>query len=321
MTAGEALAFVTNLAAAGVLRGAPILLATLGEIVTERAGVLNLGLEGLMLLGAMAGFGVAHASGSAALGLVAGGLAAAALSLVHALVTVTLRADQVVSGLALSFLGAGVASVLGAPLVEVRQAVTTLPSLDVPLLSSLPFVGPVLFAQSVVVYLALALVPTLWAFLRFTRPGLNVVAVGEHPAAADSLGVRVGLTRTLAVLVGGLLAGLGGASLSLAVTPGWVDGMTAGQGWIAVALVIFARWDPWRAALGAWLFGTIRRLPLDLQGLADVPLFQDPSVGFFLNMLPYLFTIGVLVAGSREAVRRRLGAPAALGKPFERGRR
>ncbi len=321
MTAGEALAFVTNLAAAGVLRGAPILLATLGEIVTERAGVLNLGLEGLMLLGAMAGFGVAHASGSAALGLVAGGLAAAALSLVHALVTVTLRADQVVSGLALSFLGAGVASVLGAPLVEVRQAVTTLPTLDVPLLSSLPFVGPVLFAQSVVVYLALALVPTLWAFLRFTRPGLNVVAVGEHPAAADSLGVRVGLTRTLAVLVGGLLAGLGGASLSLAVTPGWVDGMTAGQGWIAVALVIFARWDPWRAALGAWLFGTIRRLPLDLQGLADVPLFQDPSVGFFLNMLPYLFTIGVLVAGSREAVRRRLGAPAALGKPFERGRR
>jgi simple sugar transport system permease protein len=321
MTAGEALAFVTNLAAAGVLRGAPILLATLGEIVTERAGVLNLGLEGLMLLGAMAGFGVAHASGSAALGLVAGGLAAAALSLVHALVTVTLRADQVVSGLALSFLGAGVASVLGAPLVEVRQAVTTLPSLDVPLLSSLPFVGPVLFAQSVVVYLALALVPALWAFLRFTRPGLNVVAVGEHPAAADSLGVRVGLTRTLAVLVGGLLAGLAGASLSLAVTPGWVDGMTAGQGWIAVALVIFARWDPWRAALGAWLFGTIRRLPLDLQGLADVPLFQDPSVGFFLNMLPYLFTIGVLVAGSREAVRRRLGAPAALGKPFERGRR
>ena len=321
MTAGEALAFVTNLAAAGVLRGAPILLATLGEIVTERAGVLNLGLEGLMLLGAMAGFGVAHASGSAALGLVAGGLAAAALSLVHALVTVTLRADQVVSGLALSFLGAGVASVLGAPLVEVRQAVTTLPTLDVPLLSSLPFVGPVLFAQSVVVYLALALVPALWAFLRFTRPGLNVVAVGEHPAAADSLGVRVGLTRTLAVLVGGLLAGLGGASLSLAVTPGWVDGMTAGQGWIAVALVIFARWDPWRAALGAWLFGTIRRLPLDLQGLADVPLFQDPSVGFFLNMLPYLFTIGVLVAGSREAVRRRLGAPAALGKPFERGRR
>ena len=321
MTAGEALAFVTNLAAAGVLRGAPILLATLGEIVTERAGVLNLGLEGLMLLGAMAGFGVAHASGSAVLGLVAGGLAAAALSLVHALVTVTLRADQVVSGLALSFLGAGVASVLGAPLVEVRQAVTTLPSLDVPLLSSLPFVGPVLFAQSVVVYLALALVPALWAFLRFTRPGLNVVAVGEHPAAADSLGVRVGLTRTLAVLVGGLLAGLGGASLSLAVTPGWVDGMTAGQGWIAVALVIFARWDPWRAALGAWLFGTIRRLPLDLQGLADVPLFQDPSVGFFLNMLPYLFTIAVLVAGSREAVRRRLGAPAALGKPFERGRR
>jgi simple sugar transport system permease protein len=321
VTATDGLHFVVNLAAAGLLRGAPILLATLGEILAERAGVLNLGLEGLMLLGAVAGFGAAHATGSAALGLAAGALAAGALSLVHAWITVGLKADQVVSGLALSFLGAGVASVLGAPLVEVRQAVATVPALDLPGLSTLPVVGPLLFSQNLVVYLALALVPALWAFLRFTRPGLHLMAVGEHPAAADSQGLSVGRVRALAVLGGGVLAGLGGASLSLAVTPGWVDGMTAGQGWIAVALVIFARWSPGRAALGAWLFGAIRRLPLDVQGLSDVPLFQDPSMGFFLNMLPYLFTIAVLVAGSRRALQRHLGAPAALGVPFERGRR
>jgi simple sugar transport system permease protein len=321
MSSADGLAFVTNLAAAGALRGTPILLATLGEIVTERAGVLNLGLEGLLLVGAMTGFGVAHLTGSALLGVAAAMLAGAALAALHALVTVALRADQVVAGLALSFLGAGVASVLGAPLVEVRQAVVTLPSLRVPFLADLPLLGPVLFEQNVIVYVGFALVPLLAFFLHRTRWGLHLRAVGEQPAAADSLGVNVALHRTAAVLVGGLLAGLAGASLSLAVTPGWVDGMTGGQGWIAVALVIFARWDPWRAALGAWLFGAIRRLPLDLQGLEGATFFQDPSVGFFLDMLPYLFTLAVLVAGSREAVRRRLGAPAALGIPFERGRK
>jgi len=321
MTAAEAGLFLTNLLAAGVARGTPILLATLGEIVTERSGVLNLGLEGLMLVGAMSAFGVAHVTGSAALGVLAGTAAGGLLAALHALVTVALRADQVVSGLALAFLGGGLAAVLGAPLVEVRQAVDTLPVVAIPGLSDLPLLGPVLFAQNVMVYLALALVPLVAAFLRYTRAGLHLLAVGEHPAAADSLGVRVGRVRAVAVVVGGLFAGLAGASLSLAVTPGWVDGMTAGQGWIAVALVIFARWDPWRAALGAGLFGVLRRLPLDLQGQDGLAFFQDPGVGFFLNMLPYLATVAVLVAGSRQAVRRRLGAPAALGQPFERGRR
>jgi len=303
MTAAEAGLFLTNLLAAGVARGTPILLATLGEIVTERSGVLNLGLEGLMLVGAMSAFGVAHVTGSAALGVLAGTAAGGLLAALHALVTVALRADQVVSGLALAFLGAGLAAVLGAPLVEVRQAVATLPVVAIPGLADLPVLGPVLFAHNVIVYVAVALVPLVALFLKHTRPGLHLVAVGEHPAAADSLGIPVGRVRAAAVIVGGLLAGL------------------AGQGWIAVALVIFARWDPWRAALGAWLFGILRRLPLDLQGLGDAAFFQDPGVGFFLNMLPYLFTIGVLVAGSRQAVRRRLGAPAALGQPFERGRR
>jgi simple sugar transport system permease protein len=313
--------FIVNLLAAGVARGTPILFATLGEIHAERSGVLNLGVEGMMLVGAMAGFGAAHASGSALVGVLAGMAAAGALSLLHAFVVITLRADQVVSGLALAFVGTGLASVYGAPLVEVRQAVAQIPTVGVPLLERIPVLGPVLFHQNLVVYLGFLLVVLSWLFFRITRPGLHVRAVGEHPAAADVLGVGVARVRYASVVTGGLLAGLAGASLSLAVTPGWVDGMTAGQGWIAVGLVIFAGWSPVRAAVGAYLFGAIRRLPLDLQGVSDAPLLRDPSLGYFLNMLPYLFTIIVVVVGSRAALRRRLGAPAALGLPYEREQR
>jgi general nucleoside transport system permease protein len=310
--------FVVNLLAAGVARGTPILFATLGEIHAERAGVLNLGVEGMMLVGAMSGFGAAHATGSALCGVLAGMAAAGALSLVHAFVVITLRADQVVSGLALAFVGTGLASVYGAPLVEVRQAVAQIPTVGIPVLERLPGLGPVLFHQNVVVYLGFLLVALSWLVFRYTRVGLHVRAVGEHPAAADVLGVSVTRVRYASVVTGGVLAGLAGASLSLAVTPGWVDGMTAGQGWIAVGLVIFAGWSPLRAAFGAYLFGALRRLPLDLQGLAGAPLLRDPSLGYFLTMLPYLFTILVVVLGSRAALRRRLGAPAALGLPYER---
>jgi general nucleoside transport system permease protein len=321
MTGRAALDFAVNLLAAGVARGTPILFATLGELFTERAGVLNLGVEGMMLLGAMSGYGVARASGSAWLGLCAAMLAAGALSLLHALVTVGLRADQVVSGLGLTFVGTGLSAVLGAPLCDSKVAVARLPELRIPLLDRIPVLGPILFAQNVVVALGFVAVPLAWWFLYRTRPGLHLRAVGEHPAAADSLGISVGATRTTYVAVGGLLAGLAGASLSLGITPGWVEGMTAGQGWVAVGLVIFGGWDPVRAAIGAWLFGAIRRLPLDLQGVQDLPLFRNPNLGYFLNMLPYLFTIAVLVVGSREAFRRRIGAPAALGLPFVRGQR
>jgi simple sugar transport system permease protein len=321
VTAAGWLAFLTNLLAAGVARGTPLLLATLGEILAERAGVMNLGLEGLMLLGAVAGFGAAHATGSVTLGLLAGTGAGAALALVHALVTVTLKADQVVSGLALAFVGAGLSSVLGAPLVEVRQAGAQAGALAIPLLSQIPLLGQVFFNQGAVVYLSLLLVPLCWVFLARTRPGLHLKAVGEHPAAADSLGVSVTATRYLYVTLGGALAGMAGASLSVAITPGWVDGMTAGQGWVAVGLVIFARWDPFRAALGAWLFGTLRRLPLDLQGLPAAPWLHDPNLAYFLNMLPYAFTVLVLVAGARKAASGRSMGPAALGRPFTRGER
>ena len=321
MNAAAWYAFAVGLFAAGMARGTPILFATMGELIAERAGVLNLGVEGMMLLGAMTGYAVADATGSAWLGLLAAMAASAALSLLHALAVVTLRADQVVSGLAITFVGTGLSAVLGAPLVDSKAAAARLPSASIPVLRDIPIVGPVLFDQNIVVLAGLSLVPLAWFWLYRTRPGLHLRAIGEHPAAADSLGISVAASRIAYVTAGGALAGLAGASLSLAITPGWVEGMTAGQGWIAVGLVIFAGWNPVRAAIGAWLFGAIRRLPLDLQGVPDLPLFRNPNLGYFLNMLPYLFTIAVLIAGSRASFRRRLGAPAALGLPFVRGRR
>jgi len=312
------LALLVNVLAAGVRSGTPILFATVGEIFAERAGVLNLGVEGMMLMGAMSAFGVAHATGNPWLGLLAAVGVGGLLALLHAFITVTLRADQVVSGLALTFLGSGLSAVLGAPLVQVRQA-PRLPSWSVPLLADIPVVGPIFFQHNVAVYLGFLLVPLAWFYLYRTRWGLELRAVGEYPAAADVLGVNVFLVRYVYVIVGGGLAGLAGASLSLAVTPLWIEGMTAGQGWIAVGLVIFAGWDPVRAAFGAYLFGAIRRLPLDAQ---SIPFFlRNPTYGYFLNMLPYLFTIIVLVIGSREALRRRVGAPAALGIPYVREER
>ncbi len=316
MTGGEWTDFTRNLLAAGVARGTPLAFASVGEILAERSGVLNLGLEGLMLSGAMAGFAVAHATGSAWIGLLAAVALGAALSLIHAVCAVYLRADQVVSSLALTFFGAGLASVMGAPLVGLGE-VARLPAFGIPLLEEIPFFGAVLFDHNVVVYLGFALVPAVWFYIHRTRPGLHLRATGENPQTADALGVRVQLIRVIHVALGGGLAGAAGASLSLAITPGWVDGMTAGQGWIALGLVIFAGWGPFKAMAGAFLFGAIRRLPLDLQGI-DGPLRDNPNLGYFMDMLPYLVTIAVLVLVSRESVRRRLGAPAALGRPFHR---
>jgi len=312
------LAFIVNLLAAGIRSGTAILFATIGEVFAERAGILNLGVEGMMLMGAMSAFGVAHATGSAWLGLIAAIIVGGILALLHAFLTVTLRADQVVSGLALTFLGTGLSAVLGAPLVEIRQA-PRLPMFDIPGLAQIPVLGPIFFQHNVIVYLGFILAPLAWFYIYRTRPGLELRAIGEYPAAADVLGVSVYRLRYLYVMVGGMLAGMGGAALSLALTPLWIEGMTAGQGWIAVGLVIFAGWDPLRAVIGSYLFGAIRRLPLDLQSMAF--FLSNPTVGYFMNMLPYLFTIIVLVIGSREALRRRVGAPAALGLPYVREER
>ena len=314
-----ALTFLENLLAAGVARGTPLAFATLGEVLTERSGVLSLGVEGMMLLGASVGFGVAQHTGSAALGLAAAMAAAALLSLIHAGVTVTLAGDHVVSGLGLGFLGSGLASVLGANMVGIPGP--RLPAFEVSGLAGLPLLGPALFSQNLIVYVGLLALPLSWLYLYRTRMGLVLRAVGESPAAADAQGIRVARVRHLHVALGGALSGLGGASLSLAITPGWVDGMTSGQGWVAVGLVIFGGWDPLRACLGAYLFGAIRRLPLDLQGVQSLPLFRNPNLGYFLDMLPYLFTVLALVLAGATRLGRRLGAPAALGSPFVRGER
>ena len=312
---------------AGVASGTVLLFAAIGGILAERSGVMNLGVEGMMLIGAMTAFKTVVMGGDPWLGVLYAMLAAGALSLLHALVTINFQADQVVSGLAINFVGIGLSTVLGEGLSK-AGTVSLLPSYTVPLLSQIPLIGPIFFTgQHVLVYVGYVLTPAAWFYINRTRPGLHLRAVGEYPAAADALGINVYLLRYLYVLIGGLLAGLAGATISLAVSPGWFSELTtSGQGWIAIGLVIFAQWDPWRGAAGGYMFGAIRRLILDLQGPEFLfgfrnPFFYTPKLGFFLQMLPYALTILVLVAVSREALRKRLGAPAALGTPYIRGER
>jgi len=312
---------------AGVATGTILLFATIGEIFAERSGVMNLGVEGMMLIGAMTAFSTAIATGNPWLGLLAAMLAAGLLSQIHAFISITLQGDQVVSGLALSFLGIGVSLVLGEGLSK-AGTVSLLPSYTLPLLSQIPIIGPILFTnQSVLVYIGYLLIPISWYYINRTRPGLHLRAIGEYPVAADALGINVFRLRYFYVFIGGMLAGLAGATISLAVSPGWFSELTTGGlGWIAVGLVIFAQWDPIRAAFGAFAFGALRRLILDIQGPTAIfgiinPFYYNPYWGFFLQMLPYAFTIVVLVIGSREAMRKRIGAPAALGKPYIRGER
>jgi len=304
-----------------------LLFATLGEIFAERSGVLNLGVEGMMLIGAMSAFSVAVKTGNPWLGLLVAMLAAGLISQIHAFITITLQADQVVSGLSLTFLGAGISLVLGEGLSK-AGTISLLPSFSIPLLAQIPVLGPIFFTnQSILVYIGYLLTPLAWYYINRTRPGLHLRSVGEYPAAADALGINVYRLRYFYVFVGGVLAGLAGATISLAISPGWFSEMTTGgQGWIAVGLVIFAQWNPLRAALGAYAFGALRRLILDIQGPMLLlgfrnPFYYNPYWGFFLEMLPYAFTIIVLVIGSREAMRKRLGAPAALGIPYIRGER
>lgn len=311
---------------AGLATGTILLFAAIGELFAERAGILNLGVEGMMLMGAMAGFSASLATGNVWLGLLIAILAGGLLSLAHGLVTIHFQADQVVSGLSLTFLGTGLALVLGVGLSGKNPPLV--PMVDIPGLAAIPFIGPVFFANhSLLVYLGYLFVPLTWYYIYRTRPGLHLRAVGEKPDAADTMGVSVYGLRYLYVFVGGCLAGLAGATISLSVSPGWYSAQTtSGQGWIAIGLVIFAQWDPLRAALGAYLFGALRRGILDLQGPAVLfgmtnPLFINSNYGFFLQMTPYLLTILALVIGSRQAARKRLGAPAALGLPYIRGER
>jgi simple sugar transport system permease protein len=297
--------------AAAVRAGTPLLLATLGEVMAERAGVLNLGLEGLMLTGALAGFAAYHGSGSFVLGCLAAMGAAGLLSLLFAFLTITLRTDQVVTGLALTLFGTGLAGFYGKPLVGVAGG-AGMPDAPVPFLSSVPILGRALFSHDALVYISFLLVPAAWLFLFRTRAGLELRAAGESPRTADSAGIDVVKLRYIYVAAGGVLAGLGGAYLSLVHTPGWIENMSGGRGWIAVALVIFSQWNPLGAALGAYLFGGVDALQLRIQAAgSSVP----PHL---LLMLPYVLTIFVLLFASGKALRRRIGAPAALGTPYRR---
>ncbi len=282
----------------------PLLLAAIGELVVERAGVLNLGVEGMMIIGAIAGFAIAVETTSPLLGLVAAMIAGAVLSLLFAFLTQFALANQVASGLALTLFGLGLSALMGQSYVGIKPP--AMATLDIPVLSDLPVVGTILFSHDPVLYVGLALTAAVYWFLKKSRGGLILRAVGESHDAAHALGYNVIRVRILAIMFGGACAGLGGAYISLIRVPQWTEGMTAGVGWIALALVVFASWKPWRVLLGAYLFGGINVLQLNLQA-AGIAIPVE-----YLAMSPYLITILVLVIMSAD----KSGAPASLGRTF-----
>jgi len=307
-----------SLLAVTIRAGTSLLYATLGEILTERSGVLNLGLEGMMLMGAVSGFAAAFHSKNVWIGLAVAIIVGGLLGLLHAFLTISLRSNQTVTGLTLTIFAGGLASFLGQRLGPrgqplIGQIGPRFERLAVPALERIPWLGRAFFQQDVLVYATYLLVPAIWFFLYKTRPGLHLRAVGEDPRSADSMGIDVTHTRYLYTILGGMLVGLGGAHLSLAYTPGWMESLTGGRGWIAVAMVIFAMWDPWRAWFGAILFGGINAVQLRMQAACTT----IPSA--FLHMLTFVFTIVSLVVITWwEAISKRIGAPAALGEPYLR---
>lgn len=289
-----------------LLTSVPLILAATGELVVERSGVLNLGVEGMMLMGAVAGFGVTSLSGSPYIGMLGGATAGALTAALFGFFVLGLATNQVATGLALTIFGTGLSGLIGAPLVG--QAIDGLPAFIVPLLSDIPVLG-VLFRLDLLAYLSIGLVAGTSFVLFRTRAGLVIRAVGDNATSAHALGYSVLKVRFYTVMFGGMMAGLSGAYLPLVLTPHWAEGMTAGRGWIALALVVFASWQPWRVVGGAVLFGgvTIMQLAGQARGWSVSPQF--------LSMLPYLATIIVLVAMSRGG-RAERGAPAQLGRIF-----
>ncbi len=312
---------LVSILAVSIQAGTSLVYATIGEIFTERSGILNLGLEGIMIMGAVTAFAGAFHSDSLIVGLVVAMLVGAFLASIHAFLTISLRTDQVVTGLALTLFGIGLASFLGQrlgpggkPLVgEVGPKFT---KVTISVLSEIPYLGAAVFRQDPLVYGMFILVPVSSFIIYKTRPGLHLRAVGENPATADAMGISVTGSRYLYTILGGMLIGLGGAHLSLAYTPGWTENLTGGRGWIAIALVIFATWDPWRALVGALLFGGVNAIQFRLQAAGTT----IPAA--FLGMLPYILTIVVLVIITWwDTFSKRVGAPAALGTPYVREER
>lgn len=303
------------LLAAALAAATPVIYAGLGELVAEKAGVLNLGLEGTMLMGAVSGFVAAQTTSSIWGGLGAAAIAGALFSLLFAFLVVTLRLDQVVTGLAFTVLGAGLSAFIGARWVGVPPA-ATVGDPELGFLEEIPFLGRVIFQQDWMVFGALVVAVAIALYVKRTRPGLILRALGESPDVVDSLGLPVLALRYVYVVVGGALAGLGGAYLSLSFTPSWIQNMTAGRGWIAIALVIFSVWRTWWLVGGAFLFGVVDAFRFRAQ-IGGEP-FIDPR---FLNMLPYVMTLVVLALVAKSVGRKRLGVPATLGIPYDRERR
>jgi len=293
---------------AAVAAGTPMVFAALGELVTEKSGVLNLGVEGMMLMGAVTGFAVASQTGNPWLGAVAGMAAGAAMALIFAVLTLNLMANQVASGLALTLFGVGLSAFLGKPYESVSLTVAPPPA--IPLLSQIPVLGALLFSYHVLVYASWALFAAIAWFLYKSRAGLVLRSIGESPESAHAIGYPVIRIRYLATLFGGAMAGLGGAYLSEFYAPLWVEGMTAGRGWIALALVVFATWRPARVMIGAYLFGGVTIAQFFAQG-AGISIASQ-----FLSSLPYLATIVVLVFISRNLATIRLNAPVSLAKSY-----
>ncbi|HAJ84347.1 MAG TPA: ABC transporter permease [Rhodobacteraceae bacterium] len=302
----------TLLVASLMVAATPILLAAIGELVVEKSGVLNLGVEGMMIMGAISGFAAAVLTGSPMVGFLCAALGGAALSMIFAILTQYFLSNQVATGLALTLFGLGLSAMLGQSYVGIKPPVSA--KLELSLISDIPVMGPILFSHDFTVYAALALVAGVWWFLKYARGGLILRAVGESHDAAHALGYKVVRVRILAIMFGGACAGLGGAALSLVRVPQWTEGMTAGSGWIALAIVVFASWKPARVLLGAYLFGGVAVLQLNLQA-AGVSIPVE-----YLSMSPYLITIIVLVVMSANRSKSALNAPAALGRVFHASR-
>lgn len=303
-------ALITSMLFATVVAGTPLIIVALGLLVNERAGVLNLGAEGMMAMGAVAAFAVTHHSGNPWLGVLAGMGAAMLVALIFGFLTLTLQANQVAAGLALSIFGVGLSAFIGKPFESI--ALPAVPPIRIPFIADLPLIGEALYNQQALVYLSWALFCAVVWFLYRSRAGLVLRAVGESPASAHAIGHPVIRIRYLAVLFGGAMAGMGGAFLSVFYTPMWVEGMVAGRGWIALALVVFATWRPLRVMIGAYLFGGVMITQLFIQGSG----LQLDFPAQFLSSLPYWATIVVLVVISRNANTIRLNSPLSLGKPY-----
>ncbi len=303
--------------AAAVVAGTPLLFATLGEIMTERSGNLNLGVEGMMLMGAVMGFQIGLSTGNPAFALLAAMVAGAVGAAIFAFLTVTLRANQVVSGLSLTIFGTGFSSFAGQKLigqVTPESIKAFFKPFSMPLLGDIPFLGPIFFRQDVFVYIGYITAIAFGIYLYKTNKGLNLRAIGENPGAADAAGINVTLYKYVHILIGGALCGLGGAYLSLVYVPAWQDYVTAGRGWIAVALVIFAAWNPYKALLGAYFFGGLDIIGFRIQG-KGIHISQ-----YLIDMLPYIVTIVVLVAVSLKKSKEN-SPPRSLGTPYFREER